>query len=116
MDRLRGERKEAASETLAQILSRIHRHPESRAAIEPTLPIAGVDGTLEYRMRGTPAAGNARGKTGSMTRVRTLSGYVTTQDGETLAFAILANNYQTSPAEIQTLIDRAVVQLAIFSR
>ena len=57
------------------------------------LPIAGVDGTLQWRMRDTPAANNLRAKTGSMSLVHCLAGYVTTAGGERLAFAIMLNNY-----------------------
>ena len=57
------------------------------------LPIAGVDGTLQWRMRDTPANNNLRAKTGSMSLVHCLAGYVTTAGGERLAFAIMLNNY-----------------------
>lgn len=80
------------------------------------LPVAGVDGTLENRMKNTSAANNARAKTGSMTNVRSLAGFVTTKDGETLAFAIIANNFEGSPATVTNAIDQMVVRLAAFSR
>ncbi|NID14870.1 D-alanyl-D-alanine carboxypeptidase/D-alanyl-D-alanine endopeptidase [Luteibacter yeojuensis] len=58
------------------------------------LPVAGVDGTLANRMRDTAAQGNVVAKTGSMSFVNALAGYVTTKDGQRLAFAIVLNNYR----------------------
>ena len=57
-----------------------------------TLPVAGVDGTLENRMKNTPAAGLVEAKTGSADHARALSGYATTRNGEYLVFSLFDNN------------------------
>ncbi len=57
-----------------------------------SLPIAGVDGTLEDRMKNTPAAGHIHAKTGSVEHVRTLSGFAETLGGRRLIFSFLSNN------------------------
>lgn len=80
------------------------------------LPIAGVDGTLAGRMRGTAAAGNVRAKTGTMTNIRTLAGYVTTRDREPLAFVVLLNNFEGTGADANRAVDAIAVRLADFSR
>jgi len=80
------------------------------------LPIAGRDGTLAGRMRGTPAENNVRAKTGTMSNIRTLAGYVRTREGEALAFAIMANSFEGSGTAANEAIDRIAVRLASFSR
>ncbi|MEX1827569.1 D-alanyl-D-alanine carboxypeptidase/D-alanyl-D-alanine-endopeptidase [Luteibacter sp. CQ10] len=78
------------------------------------LPVAGVDGTLARRMRGTAAAGNVQAKTGSMSFVNALAGYVTTRSGQRLAFAIVLNNYRapSSAAPVSAEVDAIAVMLA----
>ncbi|WP_189227631.1 D-alanyl-D-alanine carboxypeptidase/D-alanyl-D-alanine endopeptidase [Saccharothrix coeruleofusca] len=79
------------------------------------LPIAGmsdrwVGGTLRNRMAGTAAAGNLRAKTGSMTGISALSGYVTNADGRKLVFSLMLNNFVSSvPRDIE---DAVAVRLA----
>jgi D-alanyl-D-alanine carboxypeptidase/D-alanyl-D-alanine-endopeptidase (penicillin-binding protein 4) len=63
-------------------------------------------------MKGTVAAGNVRAKTGTMTHVRSLAGYVTTADGEPLAFAIIANNFEGPAAGVTATIDAIATRLA----
>jgi serine-type D-Ala-D-Ala carboxypeptidase/endopeptidase (penicillin-binding protein 4) len=81
------------------------------------LPVAGVDGTLAGRMRDTPAVGNVRAKTGSMSQVSALAGYVTSAAGEHLAFAILLNGYQPPPGRPASAeVDAIAVRLAELSQ
>jgi D-alanyl-D-alanine carboxypeptidase/D-alanyl-D-alanine-endopeptidase (penicillin-binding protein 4) len=103
-------------DALVTILTHVYQDPRLRGPFEASLPIAGRDGTLANRMKGTPAEGNARAKTGSMTAVRGTSGYVTSADGEPLVFSILANNYDTQSSTITAAEDAIIVRLAQFRR
>lgn len=105
-----------APETVTTILARMHADPRHRDAFLATLPIAGKDGTIATRMRGTPAEGNAVAKTGSIANVRSLSGYVKTRNGETLAFSIIANDFVIPAATVNWIADLAVEILANFRR
>lgn len=78
------------------------------------LPIAGVDGTLRNRMKGTPAAGNVRAKTGTLRWANSISGYVTTAAGEHLVFSLMLNRYyELRPSRGD--LDAIVVLLAGFT-
>ncbi len=81
-----------------------------------SLPLAGVDGTLQNRMVGTAAEGNLRGKTGTLSGVSSLSGYVTTRDGELLAFGMTMQNFVLPTRYFQSEQDRIGALLARFSR
>jgi serine-type D-Ala-D-Ala carboxypeptidase/endopeptidase (penicillin-binding protein 4) len=103
-------------EALVQILTRMYRDPRHAEPFFQLLPVAGVSGTLEGRMKDTPAFQRVRAKTGSMAGVRSMCGIVTTTDGEALVFAILANNFSAPGPAVAATIDRVLARLAAFSR
>lgn len=76
--------------SLAGLLLSITKRPWA-AEFASTLAIAGYDGTIRGRMKGTLAENNVRAKTGTLRNTSALSGYVTTADGELLAFAFISN-------------------------
>jgi D-alanyl-D-alanine carboxypeptidase/D-alanyl-D-alanine-endopeptidase (penicillin-binding protein 4) len=102
-------------EAIVSILEAMRRSPNFAVFYE-SLPIAGVDGTIRTRMRDTPAQGNLRAKTGTLSMVRSLSGYVRTADGRLLEFSILCNNWTTPQAavdRVQDAIGAALAQLRL---
>jgi serine-type D-Ala-D-Ala carboxypeptidase/endopeptidase (penicillin-binding protein 4) len=103
-----------SANTTVQLLTFMSKH-KYFAQFREALPIAGVDGTLRTRMRGTPAEGNVRAKTGSLSSVASLSGYVTTAAGERLVFSMMLNNYPDAAAVRHDSIDAIAVLLASFS-
>jgi D-alanyl-D-alanine carboxypeptidase/D-alanyl-D-alanine-endopeptidase (penicillin-binding protein 4) len=100
------------ADMLVGILERMYRDQRHRDRFMATLPIAGVDGTLERRLRGTKAQDNLRAKTGSIANTRSLSGYVRTAGGEMLVFAIIANNFTQRGAQVDEITDKAVDAMA----
>jgi D-alanyl-D-alanine carboxypeptidase/D-alanyl-D-alanine-endopeptidase (penicillin-binding protein 4) len=80
------------------------------------LPVAGVDGTLRSRMKGTPAERNVRAKTGTLRWANSLSGEVTTAAGERLLFCIMLNRYHSSDSNrARSEIDEIPILLASFT-
>jgi D-alanyl-D-alanine carboxypeptidase/D-alanyl-D-alanine-endopeptidase (penicillin-binding protein 4) len=67
--------------------------------------VAGIDGTLEGRMKKTTAEGLIQAKTGSLERVHSMSGYATTLRGEKLVFSIFANNNSQPGRDSTNAID-----------
>lgn len=102
-----------AEATLA-LLTHMIRRPYGKAFRE-ALPIAGVDGTLRNRFKGTLAEKNVRAKTGSLSSAASLSGYLTTASGENLVFAIMVNNFPPDVEPRAICIDPVVVLLASFA-
>ncbi len=76
-----------------------------------TLAIAGVDGSLATRFKGTSAEGRVRAKTGALGHVNTLSGYATTVNGVPLAFSILTNNHKLASKRALDVVDQIVLAI-----
>ncbi len=77
----------------------------NRQAYLDSLPVAGQDGTLDWRFRRSAALGRIRAKTGSMSHVLALSGYALTGDGRAYAFSIFANNFGLASSSTRHLVD-----------
>jgi D-alanyl-D-alanine carboxypeptidase/D-alanyl-D-alanine-endopeptidase (penicillin-binding protein 4) len=98
-------------ETVVRVLDAMRQHPDFRIFYD-ALPIAGVDGTIRSRMRGTPAEQNVHAKTGTIDKARALSGYVTTADGHLLLFSTIANNHSVPNRYVERVQDVIGAQLA----
>jgi len=70
------------------------------------LPVGGQDGTLSSRFGEGAAAGRVHAKTGSLSHVSALSGYVQRLNGEWVAFSILVNNYNARTGDVRSVMDR----------
>jgi serine-type D-Ala-D-Ala carboxypeptidase/endopeptidase (penicillin-binding protein 4) len=98
---------------LVQLLDHAHRAPWG-SAFHASLPVAGESELLRNRMRATPAQGNLHAKTGTTNEVIGLSGYVTAENGEILAFAFLYNG--TDRWHARETIDAMGPTMAAFTR
>ncbi len=82
------------SSHFTKILTLIHKDKEAYSLFRNTLPVSGKTGTMKYMFRGTSAEGKIFAKTGSMTRIRSYTGYMDSAKGKKLAFSIIVNNYE----------------------
>jgi D-alanyl-D-alanine carboxypeptidase/D-alanyl-D-alanine-endopeptidase (penicillin-binding protein 4) len=98
-------------QTFVKLLAFMRRHPryETWAA---GLPRAGEPGSLRNRFAGTPVEGRVAAKTGSISTVNSLSGYVRRPDGKTLVFSVQANHHILGGRTMIAAIDSVVVALA----
>jgi serine-type D-Ala-D-Ala carboxypeptidase/endopeptidase (penicillin-binding protein 4) len=77
-----------------------------------TLPVAGVDGTLDHRFQDSPLKGKLWAKTGTLNEVNALSGYLTAASGKTLAFSILVNGRRPGGDQEERAIDKIAEAIA----
>lgn len=81
---------------------------ESANSFEASLSQSGVDGTIGGRLSTDGMMGRVRGKTGTMTNVSSLAGYIALDNGKKIAFAIICNNYRCSRNFVRNIQDNLV--------
>jgi D-alanyl-D-alanine carboxypeptidase/D-alanyl-D-alanine-endopeptidase (penicillin-binding protein 4) len=94
---------------IVRLLLAMRERDEAQAFLR-SLSVAGRDGTLGPRMRGGPARGHCRGKTGTLSNVSAVSGYCRARSGDTYVFSILMNG--VDPYGARRLQDRMLQSLA----
>jgi D-alanyl-D-alanine carboxypeptidase/D-alanyl-D-alanine-endopeptidase (penicillin-binding protein 4) len=97
---------ESSTKILLHLWNSPHREPWLRS-----LPIGAEDGTLENRFKGFAEAGRVKAKTGSLTHVAALAGYLDHPKRGMLAFSVMVNNYNGTSAKARAVIDKLVMKL-----
>jgi serine-type D-Ala-D-Ala carboxypeptidase/endopeptidase (penicillin-binding protein 4) len=93
-----------------QLLQFMRRHPRY-STFAAALPQAGTNGSLRTRFLATPLAGRVRAKTGSISRVNSLSGYIELGQGRSLTFSVQANHHAEPTRVMLAAIDSIVVEM-----
>lgn len=85
---------------ISKLLYSMKSHKESEVFYN-SLPIAGIDGSIAHRFKGTELYNNVRAKTGYVGGVRTLSGYMTASSGRKITFSLATNHFigKVSPVD-----------------
>ncbi len=81
------------AKTLTQILNYMQNKSQYAQIFESSVPVVGINGTQKYYFQYSHLKGKALAKTGSMTNIRSLAGYMTTQNGTPVSFSIIVNNF-----------------------
>lgn len=100
---------------LARLLQWMQRHPR-HAAFAAGLPRSGERGSLRTRFVGTPLEGRVRAKTGTISGVNSLSGYIDRPGQPPLIFSLVANHHALSSAAVVRQIDSVVVRVGRVGR
>jgi len=97
-------------QALIKLLEYMARSPRFEAFYD-SLPVAGVDGTLAERFKGTRAAGRIHAKTGTLEHTNALSGYMDLPSGKRLAFSIIGNSHLLKATDGAKLLDQLVLTI-----
>ncbi len=100
-----------SSDAIVTLLKAVWNDTTLRGPFMAALPVGGQDGTLGSRMRNTPLAGRVQAKTGTISNVRSLSGFVDAPTGERYVFSIIANHFTVGSAAVDDVAERALLEV-----
>jgi serine-type D-Ala-D-Ala carboxypeptidase/endopeptidase (penicillin-binding protein 4) len=103
-----------SADALVWLLTYVWMDPRHADLYRAAMPLFGVNGNVANRLKDTPAGGRVWAKTGSMSQVRSLSGYLETLEGEPLVFAFIVNGFRIPSREIDAAMDKALMRLIQF--
>ncbi|OFX28727.1 MAG: D-alanyl-D-alanine carboxypeptidase/D-alanyl-D-alanine-endopeptidase [Bacteroidetes bacterium GWA2_32_17] len=101
-----------SSKQLVEVLKYMKNESKNFSYFYNSLPIASRSGSLTSMFKGTFAENNLHAKSGYMTGVRSYAGYIKSKSSKEIAFAIILNNYTSSPSVIKGKIEELLVKLS----
>jgi D-alanyl-D-alanine carboxypeptidase/D-alanyl-D-alanine-endopeptidase (penicillin-binding protein 4) len=102
------------ADAVVAVLRHVWQDVRLRGPFVSALPVAGHDGTLDTRMRGTILDDRVEAKTGTLANVRSLSGYLETTTGKHVVFAILVNNFIAPASQVDAIVERVLSIVAAY--
>jgi len=100
------------TKTMAEIMRKLYIDKKTFGDFYNQLAIAGQTGTLKHIGRNSSAEGNVHAKSGSMNRIRSYTGYVTTKSGTLLSFSVIVNNYSCSGWAMKKKLEKLMIAMA----
>ena len=97
---------------IVTMLTRMWKNEALRGPFAATLPVAAHDGTLRSRMKNSWLDAHVQAKTGTISNVRSLSGYLETQSGERIVFSIIGNHFTVPSSQIDAIAEKALALVA----
>lgn len=100
-----------SAKALVSILTVMNNDSINGTFFKNSIPQTGLQGTQQYYFQNSFLKGKARAKSGSMTRVRSFAGYMTTQKGTPIAFAIIVNNFNTASFDMAAKMEKLLEEI-----
>jgi D-alanyl-D-alanine carboxypeptidase/D-alanyl-D-alanine-endopeptidase (penicillin-binding protein 4) len=102
-----------SAKIMSEIMRKMYVDSKSFPDFKNLLAISGKTGTFKNLGKGSLLENNLRGKGGSMSRVRSYTGYITTKSKRNVAFSVIVNNYNCSGSAIKQRLETLMLSIAL---